>query len=462
MTRPNLPNWWLRQAAPFEPVTPLEGERRADVLIVGGGFTGLWTALRIKEHDPGAEVVLLEADLCGSGASGRNGGFALSSWHHFIGLQQICGDEEAVRLCHASDAAVQSIGEFCVRHGIDAHFQCEGWFWTATSAAQVGAWSSTVEALARHDEHPFKEIDRDSLARRTGSPAHIAGVFEPGLATLQPALLARGLRRVVLDQGVAVFERSPMTSLERSRPLVARTPSGRVSADRVVIATGAWAAAMRELRNAFVVVASDIVLSAPVSEELRDAGWVEPVGISDSRLMVHYYRTTRDGRIAFGKGGGRLAFGGRIGESFNGRSPIESSLTVELRGIYPFLATTPVTTSWAGPIDRTIDGFPFFCSLGRDDLIVGVGYSGNGVGPSALGGRILASLALGLRDEWSSCGLVRRPPRGMPPEPFRYVGGSLVRRAVGRKERAEDLGRRPSRIDLALARLAPAGLVPVD
>jgi glycine/D-amino acid oxidase-like deaminating enzyme len=133
-----------------------------------------------------------------------------------------------------------------------------------------------------------------------------------------------------------------------------------------------------------------------------------------------------------------------------------------MRAIYPSLAAVPIAASWTGPIDRAHDGLPFFVALGRPDLLAGAGYSGNGVGPSLLGGRILASLALGRDDEWSRCGLVRAPPPGIPPEPLRYLGGRIVRGAVARKERAEDAERRPARIDRALARLAPAGLVPLQ
>ena len=455
-------SWWLREARRDESVTPLAGSRSADVCVVGGGFTGLWTALRVKELEPTAEVVLIEADICGAGASGRNGGFAMSFWHHFLGLERVCGGAEATRLARASAQAVDDIGRFCTEHGIDAQYRRNGWFWTATNAAQVGAWTSTIEAIAHHGEEPFHRIASEALSARTGSSAHIAGVFEPTSATVQPALLARGLLRVASERGVAVFERSPMIALERSTPLVVRTPVGCVSADRVVIATGAWAARLPELRRAFVIVSSDVVITDPAPDELQRIGWRDGASISDSRLMVHYYRTTLDGRIAFGKGGGRIIFGARIGSSFSGPSPIASKLTGQLRALYPSLATVPVAASWNGPIDRTVDGLPFFFTLGRPDLVCGAGYSGNGVGPSSLGGRILCSLALGRDDEWSRCGLVRSPPRGLPGEPWRYFGGRVVRAAVARKERAEDAGRRPARLDLALARLAPAGLVPLE
>ena len=455
-------SWWLQEAGPLPRAPELRSAHRADVCIIGGGFTGLWTALEIKRIDPSLDVVVVEADVCGSGASGRNGGFAMTFWHHFIGLERACGAEEALRLARASDAAVAEIGEFCDQHGIRAHYRRAGWLWTAINQAQLGAWDSTIAAIERRGEQPFERLDPDEVAARSGSRTHLAGVFEPGSATVQPALLVRGLLHVARTRGVQVFERSPVIALERAGPLVARTARGQVTAERVVVAMGAWAAQLRELRRAFVVVSSDIVITDPIPDDLERIGWRGGVSISDSRLMVHYYRTTDDGRIAFGQGGGRLAYGARIGSSFTGRSPIADQVAHALRATYPPLAGVPITASWTGPIDRTVDGLPFFFSAGRPDLVCGAGYSGNGVGPSLIGGRILASLALGLDDDWARCGLVRRPPPGMPAEPLRYVGGRIVRGAVARKERAQDDGRRPARIDRALAGLAPAGLVPLD
>src|SRR5450755_930768 len=209
-------SWWLSQAAPEENPAPLEGDLRAEVCIVGGGFTGLWTALALKQLEPSLDVVLIEADLCGAGASGRNGGFAMSFWHHFIGLERACGAADALWLARASAAAVAEIGSFCDEHGIDAHYRHDGWLWTATNPSQLGAWERTIEAIGRHGEEPFLAVEPEALARRSGSAAHIGGVFEPTSATIQPALLARGLLRVARERGVTVFERSPMTALERS------------------------------------------------------------------------------------------------------------------------------------------------------------------------------------------------------------------------------------------------------
>jgi glycine/D-amino acid oxidase-like deaminating enzyme len=178
-------------------------------------------------------------------------------------------------------------------------------------------------------------------------------------------------------------------------------------------------------------------------------------------MMVNYWRSTLDGRIVFGKGGGGISYGGKIGPEYDGPSPRAAWVLESFHRLYPNLRDVPAERSWLGPIDRTKDGLPFFGPLdGNQTIVVGAGYSGNGVGPSYVGGSILASLALGADDEWAAAGLVREP-NALPPEPIRYLGGRLVRSAVARTEAAEDDRRRPRRIDLMLASLAPAGLVPL-
>jgi putative aminophosphonate oxidoreductase len=456
---------WLQEAlAGAEDQPPLRGEVRADVCIVGGGFTGLWTALTLKLEQPSLDVAVVEGDVCGGGASGRNGGFVLSLWAKLEALEAVCGSAEALRLARASADNVGEIAAFCREYDVDAHLREDGWLWTATNAKQVGAWESTIATAERLGAQPFERLSPEEVARRSGSASHLAGVFERTAATVQPALLARGLRRVALEQGVRIFEHSPMTALERGRPPVVRTASGTVTANRVVLAMNAWASRLREVRRAIVVIASDVVATAPIPERLREIGWTNGMCIDDSRLLVNYYRTTLDGRLAFGQGGGALAFGSRVGSTFEGPSPRVHEVLAGLRHIYPQLADAEITHTWTGPIDRTAVGLPFFWRLGgREDLLCGAGYSGNGVGPSRLGGRILASMALGLQDEWATCGLAREPTGGwLPPEPFRHLGGRVVREAVARKERAEDAGRQPPRRVVAIAKLAPAGLVPIN
>ncbi len=466
------PGWkslWLEEAVAdgFERAPALSGSTRADVCVVGGGFTGLWTALRLKELEPSIDVALVEADVCGSGASGRNGGFVLTWWSKFITLAKLCGPDEAVRLAQASERAVLDIGRFCEERGIDAGFRLDGWAWTATNRAQLDAWSATLDALDRAGHHPLVDMGPEETAKRTGSPVHLAGALEAVSAIVQPARLAMGLRREALGRGIRIFEGSPMVALDGPASpgesgATVRTAAGSVSAEKAVLAMNAWAVRLPPVRRHILVVASDIVATPPIPDRLDEIGWTDGLCISDSRLLVHYYRTTHDGRIAFGKGGGRLAFWGSVGPAFDGVSARRDRVGEAFRTTYPMLADVPLVRSWTGPIDRSRDGLPYFGPLeGHPSVLLGVGYSGNGVGPSAVGGRILASLALDRDDEWSGCGLVGRALQGFPPEPFREVGGLMVRTAIERKERAEDRSRRPGLISKLLVRLAPAGLVPV-
>ncbi len=451
---------WLQEALRAE--NGLEShelleDTRADVCIVGGGYTGLWTALRIKELDPGADVVVIEQDICGGGPSGRNGGFALTWWSKIQTLVKRVGEEEAVRLAKASEDAVGEIGAFCEREGVDAHFHKGGWLWTATSPAQVGAWESSVATAEAHGAHPYEILSAEEVQERTGSPIHLGAAYEKTAAIVQPALLARGLRRVAVERGVRVYERTPMVELERENGVV-RTPSGRVRAGAVVLAVNAWATKIPELARAVVAVSSDMVATAPMPEKLAESGWTGGEAISDCRLLVHYYRPTKDGRVAFGRGGGRLAFGGRVNSNFdhNGRQTRE--LEEELVKLVPAAEGVPVTHAWGGPIDRTADGFPIVGSLpGRAQIVYGTGYSGNGVAPSLTIAKMLASSALRRDDEWAgsplNCGVCGK----FPPEPIRFVGGLVVRQAVRRKESREDRGKGVDPVTKTVAGLAPQG-----
>jgi putative aminophosphonate oxidoreductase len=454
---------WLDEVLSSDepPAPPLEAAARADVAIMGGGYAGLWTAIRIKQREPSCDVVVLEQDICGGGASGRNGGFALSLWAKLGTLVQLCGADGALELARASEAAVDEIGSFCEEHGIDAHYHRGGHLWTTTSQAQAGAWDGVMATCRELGVMPFEEWTTEETVRRSGTDRHLAGLFEPSAAIVQPARLVRGLRRVALELGVRIHEGTRVTKLDRRSPAVLHTPRGVVTADRVVVATNAWAVGLRELHTRLAIISSDIVATVPMPDRLEEIGWTRHECISDSRLMISYYRTTDDGRIVFGKGGWGIALGDRIGPRFDRDEGRARQVAHSLHEIYPMLADVPIATDWCGPIDRTRTGLPIFGHLGgRSHIVYGVGFSGNGVAPAVVGGRILSSLALGIADEWSACGLVDGLQSRFPPDPVRFLGAHVVRAAVVRKEQAEMEGREPNRLAVALASLAPAGMIP--
>lgn len=436
----------------------LQGAQQTDLCIVGGGFTGLWTAIQCKQHNPQLDIVILESDLCGAGASGRNGGCLLTWSAKFFTLQRLFGEAEAVRLVRAADAAVDHIERFVREHGIEAEFRRDGTLYTATASAQVGSLAPVMDALQQRGINSYQELPPDEVARRAGSARHLAGVFSPIAATVHPGKLVRGLRRVALEMGVRIHERSPMVALDRSQPAVVRTPCGSVTAKKVVLAMNAWmASSFAQFERSIAIVSSDMVITERCPELLQAAGLADGVSVLDSRTFVYYYRSTADGRLMLGKGGNTFARGGRIAPVFDQRSPYEAELTEALHSFFPSLKNVPITASWNGPSDRSVTGFPFFGRLdGTPHIYYGFGYSGNGVGPTYMGGQLLSSLVLDLDNDWTRSPLAQGPRGHFPPEPLRYAGSIVVRNAIRRKEHAEDLGRAPWWLDRQLSKLAAA------
>jgi glycine/D-amino acid oxidase-like deaminating enzyme len=460
-TELSLPRWgslWLDQALEREPseVEQLAGSVAADICIVGGGYLGLWTALRIKELDSTVSVAVVEADLAGAGASGRNGGFALSWWSKIDALIARVGHDEAVRLAKASDAAIDMIERFQTEARVDVDFRRGGWLWTATSPAQLDAWKKVVQRCEELGVDAFESLAPEEVRERTGADVNLAGILAPRCASIQPAFLARGLRRVAVAHGVRVFERSPMVRLDRDAGVVT-TPGGAVKAGVVVLALNAWAARIRELRRAIVPVGSNIVATAPIPELLEEIGWTGDETISNSRLMVSYYRKSRDGRVVLGLAGGGLGFAGKLGGIMDRDARRTDRAARAVQKFVP-VGPVPIEYRWGGAVDRTPDGLPIFGRLpARIPVLYGTGFSGNGVAPTVLGSWILASTALGRDDEWANSGLNRGVAGTFPPEPIRFLGGLIVRQAVDRKESREDRRQPVDPLTRTIAGLAPTG-----
>ena len=459
----SVTGYWLREAIGGKPLKTeaLEGEQRADVAILGGGFTGLWTALRLKELEPSLDVAVVEKNFCGSGASGRNGGFCMTWASKIHTLVKLCGAQEGLRLYRTTEQAVGAIGSFCRDHGIEAEFRQDGWLWTASNAAQRDAWMPCLDQLERLGANPFRPVDADEAARLSGAAVNIAGVFEPTVATLQPGRLALGLRRIALEKGVRIFERSPVTRIDRGPRPHLHTAKGSLVSDKLVLALNAWAAELPEFRLTLLPLVADLLITDPAPTALKESGLSSGLAVSDSRSLVHFYRSTPDGRIAFGKASGLFFYAGQVGDRAEGVSPYQPRIEQSFQRFVGGLGDFTIAESWRGPVTRTQNGLPFFGRLERHpNIVYGHGYCGNGVGPSFTGAKFLASLALERNDEWATSPLAQGPlGGGFPPEPLRYVGGHLVRDAVARIEADQDAGRKPGLVDRALARLAPEGLV---
>ena len=479
-------SWWLREtlAAEAADVTaatpPLRGTTTADVVVLGGGYTGLWAAWRLTELDPGARIVVLEADICGAGPSGRNGGFATGWWDELPTLIERHGPDGALAIAHAIDGAVDDIGTWCEANGVDAWYTKAGSLSVSAAPAQDGLGQEAVEAcraLGVGDEFVARTVDE--VRARVTSPVFRGGVFMRGAATLQPAALVRGLRRVLLERGVIIHEGTTATELDGERPGMfgrlgagGRRPSagrtgtpvrvrttsalgeGEVIARAAVVALNAWAAAWPSFGRRLVTWSSYIVLTEPIPDRLAEIGWTGGEGLADGRFTLHYLRTTPDGRIALGGGGGRAGFGGRIGAVFTDDVVSVQRAAAGLRRLLPSLRDVRIEDAWGGPIDITSDHLPIVASVPGRPIHYAHGYSGNGVAPSLVTGRILAALALERSDDEAlSLPLIGVLPRAFPPEPFRYVGARLVREAIVRTELAEERGKRGSRVLRELSKM---------
>jgi glycine/D-amino acid oxidase-like deaminating enzyme len=492
--------YWLEEAGGASPLPELSGERSADVVIVGGGYTGLWAAWHLKKLEPNASVVLLEADVCGRGPSGRNGGFCNSMWFSLPNMRERWEDAGALAVASAARDAIGGVEAFCREEGVDAWFRRGGYLQVSTAPAHDGAWDEAVAgcgelaegesagggsaALSSPIAQPLTPAD---VAQRCASPAFRGGALYRDAATVQPARLALGLRERLLAAGVHVYERSPARRLIDARSffptgvgpkdqarigegvtahtdrggVVAHTDGGTVRAGAAILAIGGAAKAPRApLRNSLTVTSSHIVLTEPVPDVLEEIGWTGGECITDARTLIDYFRTTPDGRIAFGWGGGRIAMGARL----HGRAELDPAViaaaTTRLHEYFPALSQTGpggaparITHAWGGPIDVSPTHLPVVAPLRDGCTFAAAGYTGNGVGPSYMVGKALASLALDRRDEHSRLPFVDPSPQRVPPEPFHWLGGELIRHALVSKEEAELANRRPSSLSRTISKL---------
>jgi glycine/D-amino acid oxidase-like deaminating enzyme len=455
--RPARRSWWLEEALALPEFAgaeapPLDGDTTADVVILGGGYTGMWTAWFLKEREPALDVVLLERDICGGGPSGRNGGFVNGLYDEAGLLLERYGDE-GQRTVALAARSIDEVGAWCEAAGVDAWYEPSGDLGVSTNAAHDADVRETVaeaERLGLGDV--YRPLTADQVRERFDSPVVRTGFRVDHAATVHPARLARGLRNALVERGVRVFEGTPVVRFDARRP-AAETPGGVVRAVRAIVALNAWARNLRQFRRSLFVRGTFIVMSAPAPERLEAMHWTGGEGVYDMRTSLHYIRPTRDGRIAFGGSSFRVTGDQADAPSYGFNDTAAWMLVRDFRRWFPAFDGVPLETSWGGPIDVAGLHQPFFGTLPGGVTHYGLGFTGNGVGPCHLGGKILSGLALGLEDEATTLPISDGDRMRFPPEPLLSMGERVVSRAIVRRDERLDAGRSPGWLTDRLARL---------
>jgi len=435
---------------PLEPRTPLDGDVEADVAIVGAGYTGLWTAHYLLEADPSLNVVVVEKDIAGFGASGRNGGWCsalFAAGHDKIAKHY--GRDAVISLQRAMFDTVDEVG----RAGIDCDFHKGGTLTLATSPTQLDRVRREVDEAREWSfgEEDYRWLDRDEVEDRIRAEGVLGAAFTPHCARIQPAKLVRGLGERVERAGARVYERTAATAIEPMRVL---TATGTVTACYVVRATEGYSARLPGLRRTVVPLYSLMIATEPLADDAwGQIGWDGAETIHDGRHLLIYAQRTADGRIAIGGRGAPYHFGSRIAPGFERDNNVHSALEDVLKQLFPLTRASRITHRWGGALGVPRD---WFSSVGLDrssGLAWAGGYVGDGVATANLAGRTLRDLILGWDTELTRLPWVNHGSRPWEPEPFRWIGVNGALRLMASADNKERRTGRPTKRGDVLKRL---------
>ncbi|WP_327417323.1 NAD(P)/FAD-dependent oxidoreductase [Streptomyces sp. NBC_01233] len=428
--------FWLDDPRRPQAAPALVGATTCDLLVVGGGYTGLWTALLAKERDPSADVVLIEADETGGAASGRNGGFCESSLTHGLhnGLQRWPGEIDLLERLGREN--LQAIEDAVDRYGIDCDWERTGSIVVATEPYQLAGLVEEAEAAARYGGKPVL-LDGEAVRAEIDSPTFLGGMWnQHDTAMVNPARLAWGLKSACLALGVRIHEHTAATSLaEHGAVIGVRTPYGRITARRVALATNAYPSLVRRHRPYTVPVYDYALMTEPLtSEQLASVGWTRRQGFADSANQFHYVRLSADNRILWGGYDAVYRYGGRVRAEHDRRPETFATLARHFFTTFPQLEGVRFTHSWGGAIDTSTRFCVFFDTSHQGKVSYAAGFTGLGVGASRFGAEVMLDLLAGERTERTDLEMVRRKPLPFPPEPVRSLGIGITKWSMARAD----------------------------
>ena len=457
MTDSSAVSYWLETAGDDLSSRPsLDGSTDADVAILGAGMTGLWTAYYLKRRDPSLRIVIVEREIAGFGASGRNGAWCAPDLNISISrLARLHGRDDARRMQQATYDAVDEVGRVCAEEGIDAGFHKGGEIIVARGPQGVPSLESALEeyrAFGFGDR--YRLLDAAELADRIRVAGAVRALVSEDAAVVHPGRLTRGVARLVEGLGVRIFEG---TAVKDVRPKDASgraalvTPRGDVRAPVVVLAGEAYLSQLPGLHRQLLPLWSLIVLTEPVGDaQWAEIGWRGREVVASTRLSVDYLSRTEDGRILFGGRGAPYRFGSPIRPEYDRHGPTHEHLKAFVREWFPVLRDVRFTHEWGGPLGMPRDWHPSMAYDPATGVATSRGYVGHGVSSANLGGRVLADLVTGVHSPLTELPLVNHRSRDWEPEPFRWIGVRYAQWAIGRlDERSALTGAPPGGRSLA-------------
>ncbi|MDP9684372.1 glycine/D-amino acid oxidase-like deaminating enzyme [Streptomyces griseoviridis] len=430
--------YWLDDPGRPRAESALTGAETCDLLVVGGGYSGLWTALLAKERDPGRDVVLVEGRETGWAASGRNGGFCAASLTHGLanGLARWPGEIHTLEELGARN--LDAIEEAVTRYSLDCDFERTGEIDLATEPYQereLRDWYEEIHRAGLADGITY--LDADAVREQVASPTFRAGLYDRrGVALLNPARLAWGLKRACLALGVRVYEHTPALTL---RPygtgMAVRTPYGSVRARAVALGTNVFPSLVRRTRAYTVPVYDYALMTEPLTEaQLASVGWRGRQGLADSANQFHYFRLSADNRVLWGGYDAVHHYGGRVRAEYDDRPATHARLAAHFFTCFPQLEGVRFTHAWGGAIDTCSRFSAFFGTAHRGRVAYAAGYTGLGVGATRFGAEVMLDLLAGERTERTELEMVRRKPLPFPPEPFAWTGIALTKWSLARAD----------------------------
>lgn len=428
--------YWLDDPLRPAPQPALTKETSAELLIIGAGYSGLWTALLAKEENPNRDIIILEAGEVATGASGRNGGFMASSLTHGFSNGFSRWPKELPALLAMGLQNLKEIEETLQRRNIACDYIRTGDIDMATEPHHIEEMKDELEESAPFNTN-FQFMDRDEVQTVVRSPIFIAGLKKPDTALVNPAHLAWGLRKACLDLGVQIYENSPVTKLEEEgRYIIAHAPRGRVRTARVALATNAFPPLLKRLSYYVVPVYDYALVTEPLTPAQRESiGWFGREGVSDASRQFHYTRVTADGRILWGGYDAVYYWNNGFGTHLESSQREFERLAGHFFQAFPQLEGLRFTHAWGGAIDTCSRFSPFWGTTHHGKTAYSMGFTGLGVGSTRFGAKVMLDLLDNRKTERTDLEFVRTKPLPFPPEPLRSIGISLTRWSMEQADR---------------------------